>query len=198
MDTSKFSLRATAEIIKPHLEHLSFKRLKDYSSFRTDYVGGPRYGLTFWEGRTVAPISISLDDRVHMIPVNRRVTLHHSGARARKITYDELFAMRSDIGGRHLEWLARRAVFGPANQTTHFSFYLEYAEIFEARDESLTAHLDVPTDFPTRFWTAIMSWVNESKEARRKALDSLQVLNETCRAQIVKPVLDKDPAKVTT
>src|SRR5690348_3235779 len=73
-DASEFSLLEEAEkIIKPHIKHLSLKRLRDYVDIhdRADEIGGERLHFTLWENSTMMPAGLEKGAKAYGIDVRR-------------------------------------------------------------------------------------------------------------------------------
>ena len=178
MDTSTFSLQEAYQIIQPRLDHLSFRRMRDYVSEKTDRIEGQHCTFQFWKGRIQVPYDFSSASLVYKIPVSRRVETFPAGNEVRRVIYDDLLLQRTDSGGTVGYWYLLHSVFAPSSkEAVHFN--LQQAQVLAVDDENFYQVAHVPGDFRKKFWDCFQEWVEESIKVRQKAITSLKKLADS-------------------
>lgn len=179
MDTSiATTMSGIQSRLKPHLDHLPFRRLREeMSEFKKD-IEGVTYTFRYYT--TMAPLDmLFLEDRVFAIPIKE--TFRTAGTKKTLKQFDllRLLLKKSPDGGMHAVWYLHRAQFVPAHLSkTYFDssqssiryvgpqYWLEKL----CRQDNLPANLDQVIN------TAIGKWIGGTIDDRKTTLARLEEL----------------------
>lgn len=179
-DASKFSLAEAWEKIRPHLAHLSFKRVRDYmiSHGEPCQIGAVVYGLFIWDKNNLIPSNFPLGDKCFVVPVSQSIK---PGPHAPQlIAQDRLFLICPGTNEDPcIQWAVQKMRFFPEKGQDR-RYLGDSRIIWCGNDEEFHKAVQVPKDFSQKFWECVREWVTASIEVRKKATESLGKLDTLC------------------
>jgi len=181
-DTSKFSLRKAHGDIHPRLEDLTFTPFRDYFGCLPEVIvkiDGVDCRFRYYEGNIMAPIGLSVDDRVFRFQVFEDIK-RDGQKRITHIKTDHLILQLSKIGGTYGYWYFQESWFRPtAPGGNYYDCWKSIIRAVPNDDEGFHSMVKPSKDFGVIFWKAIMEWTAGIIQKRERRNNSVKRLNSS-------------------
>ncbi len=189
MDTSKFSLKNIVPLLKPHLDHLPFRKLKDYigNMYYTEIICGTEYRFEFYPGNVMVRFGLTPETRVRAIRLWQQTRGYHSKGHHNLagVSLGQLLLERNNDGGVGGVWHYQYTELVPDKKLTN-TFYSSKTEVRTLYCESDLKKIVRPReDFAQKFAAGLVQWINESNMRRTETTRGLEGLVDQFTPQLL-------------
>ena len=168
MDTSKFSLEKATELVRPHLDYLSFKQFDVHEQdLRTSQNYGSELILKFYPANMMFQGSLMRKPWIYPFPL-MNVLMDISGGKVVAVNCGQFFLTRE---GSSITWFQKQMRFTPEFDHNPTSFALRKGTM-----EKADTSVDFSPEFEVQFRSCLVKWIDDSMAVRQEAINSLREL----------------------